>query len=100
MVFATSQYADVVLSHRGVVVYDWVRGKAFFQAFWTLTLRPHEVYIRSLGRPEEIDTDNLEPGRYELHAFLTSFSPGDRPLAEARRPFWVFDPGDGPPLKN
>jgi hypothetical protein len=99
LAFATGKYADVLLSRRGATVYQWSRDKGFTQALWDLTLRPHAVYARTF-RPEEIDVDSLEPGWYQLRAYVTGFLPRDPPVVETRRWFWVFDPGDGPPLGN
>jgi hypothetical protein len=69
LVFPTSQYANVVVRKGGAVVYSWDRRRAVFPAFHARTLRPRENYVCELA-PDRID---LEPGRYELIAYLTTY---------------------------
>jgi Intracellular proteinase inhibitor len=66
--FPTSQYADVLVRKGGRVEHWWGWRRAFFQAFTHRILRPRETYVCAL-QPARLD---LEPGRYELHAYLTS----------------------------
>lgn len=69
LVFPTSQYANVVVRKAGAVVYSWHHRRAFLQAFHGRTLRPRENYVCDLGSDPLI----LEPGRYELMAYLTTY---------------------------
>ena len=64
----TSQYADVVVRKGGRLEHRWASGHVFFQAFTHRILRPRETYVCTL----EADSLNLEPGRYEVRAYLTS----------------------------
>jgi hypothetical protein len=66
--FPTSQYADVIVRRGGERRHRWSSRKAFFQAFTARTLGPRETYTCTL-RPTVLE---LEPGRYELIAYLTS----------------------------
>jgi hypothetical protein len=68
LTFPTSQYADVVVRQGGEVKYRWSSRRGFFQAFTGRTLGPRSVYKCYLG-PDRLD---LEPGRYEVIAYLTS----------------------------
>jgi hypothetical protein len=66
--FPTYQYADVVVRKGGRVEHRWSWRRAFQQAFSHRILRPRETYVCAL-LPARLD---LEHGRYELHAYLTS----------------------------
>jgi Intracellular proteinase inhibitor len=69
--FPTSQYANVVLRRGGKVVYSWSYRRAFLPSFFARRLGARETYLCSLG-PDPLD---LEPGRYELIAYLASTVP-------------------------
>ena len=66
--FPTSQYADVIVRRGGERRHLWSWRKAFFQLLTARTLGPRETYTCTL-RPTVLE---LEPGRYELIAYLTS----------------------------
>lgn len=66
--FPTYQYADIIVRRGGERRHVWSWRKAFQQAFTARTLGPRETYTCTL-RPTVLE---LEPGRYELIAYLTS----------------------------
>jgi hypothetical protein len=68
LTFPTSQYANVVVRQGGRIRHSWHFGHAFFQAFTARSIRPRQTYVCTL-RPAPLD---LEPGRYEVVAYLTS----------------------------
>jgi hypothetical protein len=67
--FPTSQYANVIVRQGGGLKYSWHFHKVFFQAFTGRTLEPGETYVCRLG-PDALE---LEPGRYEVIAYLTTY---------------------------
>jgi Intracellular proteinase inhibitor len=67
LTFPTTGYGVVVLRRRGRVVY--ASNSGFFPAFTSRTLAPRETYLCTLG-PDELDVENLEPGRYEQVATI------------------------------
>lgn len=69
--FRSSQYADVVLRQGGRTVYSWSDHRVFLTVITALRLGAEETYVCSLG-PDPLD---LEPGRYELIAYLASSVP-------------------------
>jgi hypothetical protein len=68
LAFPTSQYGNVVVRQGGRIRHSWHLGHAFFQAFTARSIRPRQTYVCTL-RPALLD---LEPGRYEVLAHLTS----------------------------
>ena len=66
--FPTSQYADVVVRKGGERRHLWSWRIKFQQMVTARTLGPRETYTCTL-RPTVLE---LEPGRYELIAYLTS----------------------------
>jgi hypothetical protein len=69
--FPTSQYGNVVLRQSGKIVYSWSSHYAFAQVISARRLGARATYVCSLG-PDPLD---LEPGRYELIAYLASTVP-------------------------
>lgn len=69
--FPTTQYANVVLRQSGKIVYSWGSQYVFAQVVTGRRLGARETYVCSLG-PDPLD---LEPGRYELTAYLASIVP-------------------------
>jgi Intracellular proteinase inhibitor len=69
--FPTSQYANVVLRQGGKIVYSWSSDRVFAQYVTARRLGPGATYVCNLG-PDLLD---LEPGRYELIAYLASTVP-------------------------
>jgi hypothetical protein len=67
--FPTSQYANVVLRRSGKIMYSWGSHRAFLQVVTARRLPARTTYVCSLGPPDPLD---LEPGRYELIAYLAS----------------------------
>lgn len=68
LAFPTSQYANVVVRQGGRIRHSWHFGQLFFQAFTARSIGPRQTYVCTL-RPAPLD---LEPGRYEVLAHLTS----------------------------
>jgi hypothetical protein len=66
---STSQYANVIVRRGGGLKYSWHFRKVFFQAFTGRTLEPGETYVCRLD-PDALE---LEPGRYEVIAYLTTY---------------------------
>jgi hypothetical protein len=69
--FPSSQYAEVVVRQGGRTVYSWSDHRVFLPVVTALRLEAGETYVCSLG-PDPLD---LEPGRYELIAYLASSVP-------------------------
>jgi Intracellular proteinase inhibitor len=85
--FPTSQYANVILRQGGKIVYSWSSDRVFAQVVTSRLLGARATYVCSLG-PDLFD---LEPGSYEVTAYLASRSvpvrtrrslviPGQRPF--------------------
>src|SRR4029450_1173421 len=70
--FPTSQYANVVVRQRRKIVYSWSAERAFLQVVTPRRLPAGATYVCSLGAPDPLD---LDPGRYELIAYLASTVP-------------------------
>jgi Intracellular proteinase inhibitor len=68
--FPTSKYANVVLRQGGKIGYSWSSDRVFAQYVTARRLGPGATYVCNLG-PDLLD---LEPGRYELIAYLASRS--------------------------
>jgi hypothetical protein len=69
--FGSSQYADVVLRRSGGIVYQWGSDRVFAQVVTSRLLGARGTYVCSLS-PDLFD---LEPGRYEVTAYLASGVP-------------------------
>jgi hypothetical protein len=69
--FPTSQYANVVLRRGAKIMYSWSSQRVFLPAVTVRRLGPRATYVCSLAR----DLLDLEPGRYELIAYLASTVP-------------------------
>jgi Intracellular proteinase inhibitor len=74
--FPSSRYANVVLRRGGRVVYSWSYRRFFLDVVTARRLGARATYVCSLG-PDLLD---LEPGRYEVVAYLSSMM-----RAETRR---------------
>jgi Intracellular proteinase inhibitor len=69
--FPTSQYANVVLRQSGRILYSWSARRTFLPVFTARRLGARATYVCFLSR----DLLDLEPGRYELIAYLASTVP-------------------------
>ena len=81
--FRSTQYANVMLLRGGRIVYSWDAKYGFGQSLTARRLGPRETYVCRLG-PDLLD---LEPGRYELVAYLNSMTRVQR--VNIRRSFVV-----------
>ena len=86
LAFGTSMYGNVLLRRGGEVVYSWASHKGFLQAIGYWVVQPHERYVRALA-PDDFDFDALEPGRYEVDAYLGTV----QRINHARRSFTITD---------
>ncbi len=71
--FSTGQMYDFIVFRNGQVVWQWSYGRAFTQAFTTLTLQPQETKVFN-ERWDQRDIHGLQvpPGDYEMIAEFTA----------------------------
>jgi Intracellular proteinase inhibitor len=68
--FPDRQYANVILRRGAEILYSWDADRGFAQVFSARRLGARATYVCNLG-PDPLD---LQPGRYELIAYLASRS--------------------------
>jgi len=74
--FSSGQHYDIVISGDNKELWRWSRGKAFIQAFTSLTLKPGESKVfKEVWRQTTSSGKSVPEGEYTVTAYLTLGSP-------------------------